>query len=133
MKEIWNRYDESNIPNDNYEVAEVKVNSEGTKVILIGIKNTVTVKFSTIDSLRITDEGKRIKTYHDAKGIQEYRKDFYGNPVFKVENSEYVEWIVEESAGFYTDMQHYAIVTINDIVDILDTFPPEFTIEEFTE
>ena len=130
MKEIWKNYEKSSVPNDNYEVFEVTVNSEGTKIILNGVKNTVSIKFCTVDSLRVSDEGRRIKTYHEVEGIQEYRENFYGNPIYQVENSEFASWVVEESAGFCTDMQHYAIVTLNDIVDVLDAFPPEIIVEE---
>lgn len=36
---------------------------------------------------------------------------------------------MKESAGFYENCVHYAIMTINDIVDIAATFPPEITVK----
>jgi len=130
MKEQWKNYVEDEIPFDNYEVSEVVQNAEGTKIVLCGSANILTVKFVWTDSLRITDEGRRIRTYNEVKEIQEYRKNFYGNPLYIVENSEFVEWIKLEMDGFYMNKVHYVIMTLNDIVDVLATDSPEITIEK---
>ncbi|WP_375180209.1 hypothetical protein [Enterococcus rotai] len=85
------------------------------------------ITFGFVDSLRITDEGRRIRTYNEIESIQKYRENFIGNPLYKVEQSEYFEWIKKESAGFSTDLEHYAIITENDLIDVLSTFPPTIT------
>ncbi|WP_429954937.1 hypothetical protein [Enterococcus sp. AZ192] len=127
MLEKWHEYNQSDVPIDNYEVSEVVQNSEGTVIKLIGEKNNMNITFGFVDSLRITDEGRRIRTYNEIESIQKYRENFIGNPLYKVEQSEYVEWIKKESAGFCEDVDHYVIITENDLIDILSTFPPTIT------
>lgn len=130
MNEKWMNCTEFDIPKDKYEVSEVTQNSEGTKILLGGLQNDVLVDFGFVDSLRITDEGRRIRTYDEVIDIQDYIKSFVGNPIFKVENSEFVKWIDLESCGSLIDITHYAIITENDIVDIISSFPPKVIMKE---
>lgn len=127
MLEKWHEYNQTDVPIDTYEVSEVIQNSEGTVIKLMGEKNNMDITFGFVDSLRITDEGRRIRTYNENESIQKYRENFIGNPLYKVEQSEYFEWIKKESAGFSTDLEHYAIITENDLIDVLSTFPPTIT------
>ncbi|WYJ99804.1 hypothetical protein A5821_000881 [Enterococcus sp. 7F3_DIV0205] len=127
MLEKWREYNQTDVPKDTYEVSEVVQNSEGTVIKLMGEKNNMNITFGFVDSLRITDEGRRIQTYNEIESIQKYRENFIGNPLYKVEQSEYVAWIKKESAGFCADVDHYVIITENDLIDILSTFPPTIT------
>ena len=77
----------------------------------------------------MSDEGRRIKTYQESEGLQTYRENFNGNPIYIVENSLFNKWMIEESAGIYTDSTHYAIVTMNDIVDVLSYQEPIINVE----
>ena len=129
MNEEWVVYKEDIIPVDCYTVISVSQDCKGTKIILEGKRYSIQVKFMDIDSLRITDEGRRIRTYHEIESIQEYRKGFLGRPVFTVENSEFLDWLKKESAGIYTEFTHYAIMTIDDIIDIAAIFPPRIDVE----
>ena len=129
MDEKWNIYKGDIVPVDKYEVISVSQSCEGTKIILEGNTYTLEVQFGSTDSFRITDEGGRLRTYNEVKSIQEYRNEFIGQPLFTVDNSEFLTWLMKESAGFYENCVHYAIMTINDIVDIAATFPPEITVK----
>jgi len=133
MKEIWKVYRDDIIPTGKYEVISVSQDYEGTKVVLEGNECSVEILFGSVDSLRITDEGRRLRTYNEVESIQEYRTNFNGLPLYTVENSEFVEWIAKESAGFYTDSTHYAIMTIDDIVDIVALFPPEVSVKPIAD
>jgi len=128
MNEVWKVYGNDIIPIDNYEVIYVSQGCEGTKIVLEGNNYNLKIRFWSVDSLRATDEGRRIRTYHEVESIQDYRKDFIGLPIFTVDNSEFIAWVAKESAGIYTDSIHYAIMTINDIVDIVAPFPPEIIV-----
>lgn len=128
MEEIWNVYRDDIIPVDNYEVISVSQSCEGTKIILEGNTYTLEIQFCSADLLRITDEGGRLRTYNEVESVQEYRKNFIGWPLFTVDNSEFLSWLIKESAGFYVHYIHYAIMTVNDVVDIATVFPPEITV-----
>ncbi|MTD38011.1 hypothetical protein GIX45_05055 [Erwinia sp. CPCC 100877] len=122
--EQWKEFDSEEIINDDYEVYEICRNEHGTIIKLTGLENELHLRFDFVDSLRFTDEGRRIVTYHEVKALQNYRTNFNGNPLFIVKDSEYINWLNIESAGFIGEVEHFAIVTRNDIVDIVASTPP---------
>lgn len=121
MKEIWVNCRDLEVPNDQYEVTELIQTGNRTRVTLIGFQNEIEIEVKSVDSLRVTDEGRRIRTYHEISEIQEYRNSFIGNPIFRIDHSEYLNWIKKESAGFSIGVVHYAVMTRNEIVDIATT------------
>lgn len=125
MQENWFVYGEKEISIDCYEVIEIIQNSDGTRIKLDGEKHHIEIEFGFVDSLRTTDEGRRIRTYNEIDAIQTYRENFIGYPLYKVENSEYIQWIEKESAGFCIGVSHYTVMTENDIVDVISSFPPK--------
>ncbi len=129
--EKWMNYDGGKIPLGNYELIETIQNCDGTTIKLQSELHNIILKFEFVDSIRITDEGRRIKTYNEIPDIQKYRENFYGVPLYRVENSEYCKWLVQESAGIYTEFQHYVIITINDIVDVISDVPPKILVRNF--
>lgn len=128
MKEEWVQYDINIIPKDLYEVTSVIQDCNGTVIELEGEHFRMRIKFGFVDAIRVCDEGRRIRTYNEVDEIQIYRENFIGNPIFLVNNSEFNNWIIRESMGIYTDLKHYSIITMNDIVDIISSFPPEINI-----
>jgi hypothetical protein len=48
-------------------------------------------------------------------------------PLFKIENSDYLKWIEEESEGLYEGwgLQHFCIITDDEIFDIISTYEPD--------
>jgi hypothetical protein len=123
--EHWVEFNIEEIISDDYEVYEICRNEHGTLVRLSGLENELHLSFNFVDSLRFTDEGRRIATYNDVMALQKYRATFKGNPLFVVRDSEYIKWLNTESAGFIGEVEHYAIVTRNDIVDIVSDTPPK--------
>lgn len=93
IEENWAIYKDDIIPVDKYGVTSIVQNCEGTKIMLEGVKWSLQIQFWGIDSLRVTDEGKRIRTYHDTETLQQYRKDFIGTPMYIVKKSEFLDWI----------------------------------------
>lgn len=130
MKEtLYKIYDES-LPHDRYEVTKVVRNSDGTKIVLEGLSHILTVKFGFVEALCICDEGRRIDSYHQIPEIQSYRKaDFEGNPLYIVEGSDFIQWLMKESCGFAFDDLHFAIITENDFIDIAVSFPPKIKVQ----
>lgn len=128
MDEKWIAED-IGIPLDQYDICYVLQDGNGTKVKLVGDYGEVEIIFYSPDSVRITDEGRRLESYFTVPILQNYRKNFIGNPFFIILNSDYVKWIENESLGFSTDITHYVIVTRDDIVDIISSFPPKIFIK----
>ncbi|MHC8514730.1 hypothetical protein [Sporosarcina sp. ITBMC105] len=93
-------------------------------------KNKFVVKFEDgVLSYRNTDEGSLLKklNYLD----QQYGTDFYSEwTLFKVTNSEYINWFLDECSGIYeqNQVEHYVFFTPNDIIEILTTYTPSVVI-----
>ncbi|KXG10247.1 hypothetical protein AT864_00838 [Anoxybacillus sp. P3H1B] len=94
-------------------------------------KKKIVVKFEEgVLSYRNTDEGSLLKklNYLD----QQYGTDFYSNwTLFKVKNSEYIKWFLEESSGIYepNQLEHYVFLTPNDVIEILATYTPSIVVK----
>jgi hypothetical protein len=128
MEELWREFKSQEIPMGQYEVIECIRNFDGTKITLESDEHRIILSFNFVDAFRICDEGRRIRTYNEISEIQKYREEFIGNPVYLVEKSEFIKWILVESAGFCIDVKHYAIATMNDIVDIITSDEPTLVI-----
>ena len=133
VKEIWKEYKADEIPKDKYEVDSIAQVWGDTKILLYGFENILLAEFGFVKSIRSSDEGVRIETYHEVVEIQEYRKDFFGHPMYKVENSEFFNWAMKDSVGFAFNLHHYAFVTQESIVDVLSGFPPKITVKKLEE
>ena len=94
-------------------------------------KKKIVIKFEDgVLSYRNTDEGSLLKklNYLD----QRYGTDFYCEwTLFKVKNSEYINWFLEESFGIYkpNQVEHYVFLTPNDVIEILTTYTPSVVIK----
>ncbi len=130
LKEKWEECFSDVIPRGKYEVVKISQDCNGTIIELASGNNLLTINFNFVDALRVCDEGRRIVTYNEIIDIQKYRENFYGNPLYQVENSEFFEWLSFESCGFCTDVQHYAIITINHIIDVITAEIPEIQISD---
>lgn len=119
----------NDIPDDYYEVMSILQDRNGTLITLDGINNEVKIRFGAVDSICDTDEGSRMETYLNGKTkeLNEYRtKKFYGNPFFvATAETDFTLWLKKESWGFSEGVEHYLIITLNDIVDIASVFPPQ--------
>ncbi|MCD8373437.1 MAG: hypothetical protein LUD27_09095 [Clostridia bacterium] len=121
-------YDKS-IPDDNYEVTSVIQNSDGTQITLQGKENTVTVSFGCVECLCVCDEGRRIESYNRIEGIKSYRKNcFFGNPLYVAKDTDFLRWLNFESCTFSQKDAHYAVITVNDFIDIAAVFPPKILV-----
>jgi hypothetical protein len=81
-------------------------------------------------SYRNTDEGSLLETLNYLD--QHYGTDFYSNwSLFKVKNSEYLNWFHKESCGIYEseEVEHYVFLTPNDVIEILSISPPSITVK----
>jgi len=83
----------------------------------------------SIDACRVTDEGDRFTKVLYL--IDKYGRDFFVKwAFFKVTNSEYLEWLSQESGNFSDSksMEHLALITQDSIIDIATSYEPKFEI-----
>jgi len=75
-------------------------------------------------SYRKTDEGSSIATLERIA-----KTSSLGGVIYKVKNSRYKEWLLEESDGILDveNINHYCITTIDFVIDIICSKKPEFS------
>lgn len=93
------------------------------KIILISIIGTL----EAVKQQKLTiDEAE--KFLFSPHMVTKMKEKWIGIPLYKVANSKYCQRLIGESVGFYTEFSHYAIITINDIVDIISTDEPQISV-----
>ena len=80
-------------------------------------KNVITILCKLpIRSIRWTDESGRIS---DGHYVRENQPDLPAALVYRVENSDFAEWFLEQSSGIYDGFYHYEIISTEDVIDVL--------------
>jgi len=83
--------------------------------------NAITVTFDHYLVYRKIDEGNALKSLPTLKAAVDRRIWIYNVP-----DSAFLEWFYEESYDIRRgeDLKHYAVITSNDIVDVISPSPP---------
>ena len=127
MQENWNKWNPENFPNGNYSVISFAQNPDGTKITLVSDECMVEVIFDGVTPhVRTSIEGLRIRTWSEVQKKNENRYFFKDWFLYIVDDSKLSAWVSEESCGVYNneELTHYAIVTSEDIIDVISTFEP---------
>jgi len=130
MNEKWLRWEAMKVPKGEYELIKIEQNFDGVYIILDDEINRIMISFEPcVLAIRASDEGDRWKTIGEV--LNENGGDYFvGQPVYIVKDSEFRNWYDRETFNADRNYNHYAIVTRNDVVDILSMVEPEIKIEE---
>ncbi len=95
-------------------------NSGNLKISMSQCRTNFTLVFDgNILSYRCIDESYMLKTLNE--------QSFDGWSFYKVKNSKFLKWFKKESMSVYDDLniQHYAIYSPDDCIDILSASAPK--------
>ena len=136
MNEKWTRWEPINSLSKKYHVKYLFDSIDnGFQVLLIAENNEekqLLISFpNSVNAFRQTDETFTLFTIDYLNKI--YGDTFYSEwTFFKVENSNYLESIAEQSLGIaeppYYNFIHYCIITSDLILDIASTYEPTVTL-----
>lgn len=108
------------------------MNNDGFKIILAnstGNSAKVLITFENgVNAFRNSDETFRLSTIGYLN--KNYGGQFYAKwTFFKVESSEYLKWLSEQSGGIsdYYGVTQYSIITDDEILDVVCTYEPKVT------
>jgi len=87
-------------------------------------KNMVKITFKkSVRSYKYTDETYTL--YHTIMKNELYGSSFYGDwTFFKVYNSDYLEWIKDQSKNSLSGLTHFSLITPLSVLDIIATSEP---------
>lgn len=129
MQEQWMQWKPFANLEPKYYCVAVSDTFEGFKVVLVGQseeKEMLEIYFKDgVLAYTQTDESFKRTLINDLD--QRYGTDFYGEwTLFKVQNSKYVNKILEESYGWASayNLIHFSLITEDLIIDILNDSEP---------
>lgn len=129
MEQVWERWEPTTEMSRKYYVNTISDNIIGLTIILSDSEDEdsmVSIVFdNSVHAYRSTDEGFRQKLINDID--EKYGTEFYSEwTLFKVTNSEYLEWISDQSYGIAKSekLMHFSIVAADSIVDIIAAYEP---------
>ena len=128
--ENWLRWEALKIPEGKYELIKLEQNFDGVYIILDDEINRIAISFEPgVLAIRTSDEGDRWRTISEvvSRNSGDY---FVGKPIYVVRNSEFRHWYDKESFSTKGNYTHYAIITGNDVVDILAMVEPKVEVEK---
>lgn len=138
MQEKWTRWEHAN---DNlakkYSIESMTETIEGRfEIILSDRANSEKVYVSFpdgVEAYRNTNESYTLEIINHLD--QAYSKEFYAHwTFFRIENSEYLEWLADKSHGVSDDYQlmHFCILGLNAMIDIACFCDPIVSIEKIS-
>ncbi len=135
MHEIWIDSFDGIIPVQNY-LTQLDAGDTGFRIVLKSKQVQVTIQFNQVFAIQMLDESADLNTpdsYElDISFWQQYNNHF-PSTIYKIENGEFAKrlkmFMGEELYAVY-DFQEYRIVTLNYIISVICSVPPEILIEK---
>lgn len=130
MKEKWSIWTPVHIHKSQYELISLQQDWNGVKIIFDDEKIQIEVTYGEeLLAFRSCDEGDRWKTIDNV--LYENGKNFFrGQLFFKVENSEFKNWYMQENFDIIKEMEfeHHVFITANNIIDVLSLKEPKIKV-----
>ncbi|TGL66536.1 hypothetical protein [Leptospira kmetyi] len=133
MKEVWKQWVLHKNLLRKYSIDEVVDTLDGVKIRMGDVNQKVDIIFSdSVSAYRSVEEGFRQNLINDL--IDQYGSDFITKcTFFQVENSKFLNWLIEESYGFIDapEIKHFSFLASNSILDVVANYEPEIIIHDF--
>lgn len=129
--EKWKEILVGQIPCEKYYVNIENGDKNGLTVELVGMHSLVTLKFGLVSALSMIDEDMLLLGgYIDADAIRDYKYHGFSNVIYQVEDGYFGNLIRKNSGDMYEayKLRHFAIVTMNYVIDIIASEEPEITV-----
>ena len=127
--EEWSAWNPTGLSRCHAYSASIHLNDLGFHVIVECDIGRIEILFcGLVPSYTYSVEGIRMATWAPIQEKNNDKKFFTKWFVFKIENSKYKKWAIQESCGFYTEkeLSHFRIVTGYEVIDILSLGEPQF-------
>ncbi len=137
MTESWERWEPVEGLAKNYYAEKVVEDYDGLSIILIDNDNNAHKILFQVEqaalAYRISYEGFRVKLFRELR--EKYGSEFHASwTFFKVNDSEYVKWIDQESdtiashwSSTINPLQHICLMTMEAVIDVISYGEPKIT------
>jgi len=128
MEEKWTRWEPASNLAQKYYIHSISDTIDGFFIKLFeenNKKKKIKITFEdSVNSYRNTNESYRLKTIDH---LDTYNADKRCWTFFKVNNSSYLQWFLEESYGIYDDFPfiHFSFVGVESILDVIAKYEPK--------
>lgn len=128
VKEEWKKWEPIKNVSAKYYIDYILNDSKIFKIILIERDNEfnkVSILFeSSIHAFRWSDETYRYKTIIMLS--EKYGRSFYSGTLFKITNSDYIKWLLDQSNKIKNenDLIHFSFIGANSVLDVIGTAEP---------
>ena len=129
MRETWIAWNPTNLPMCHAYSAVIHQDDLGFHIVIDCDIGKVEILFpGLVPTYTYSVEGIRMATWAPMQVENNDEKFFTKWFIFKIEDSSYINWALQESCGFYTadELSHYRIVTSYEVIDILSIGDPQF-------
>ncbi|KHF30062.1 hypothetical protein [Anoxybacillus sp. EFIL] len=133
MQEKWERWEPIGDLSLKYYVESLSDSIEGFKILLSDAydenKKVEVIFEDSVHAYRSTDESFRQSVIN--KIDEQYGTQFYAEwTFFKVANSEYIQWLSEQSYGISESesLIHFCFLAGDSIVDVVAAYEPKIAI-----
>ena len=133
LEEDWARWEPFTELKPAYDIINIQDDMDYLRILIHSTKcdQQLEVVFDTDSAYRKTDETFRLNLINQLS--EKYGDEFYVKwSFFKIENSNYMKWLSEQSNGYTGDLKlkHFVIMGIDSIVDIVAYEEPKFKLLE---
>ena len=128
--EVWKEIFKNIIPSDKYDASIINSNVDGLKVMLTNDVYNIKLDFGIVSAVRMIDEGILLNGVYAEAQIEKYKKNNFSNVIYKICDGEFANFIKNSSGGLYEylGMQHYIIVTLNSLIEVISQWKPSIEV-----
>ena len=130
MTEIWLDPFQDIIPQYNYSSQLSDGEESGLVVTLKSEQATVTIFFGVVRAHQMVDEGVLLHG-EDSEQFAALRAENFPSTIYEIENGDfgcYIRAQMGQDLYDFLDCREYIIVTVNYLISVVTTHPPEITV-----
>ncbi len=124
----------NDIPIGNYELESLVQKNGSLLLTFLSDQYKVSINYGyQYIMYRGSDEGDRLRSINHY--LEEKKEGYFkGKLMFMVTNSDFIEWVKNETYGMYenNEMHHYMFVTSEDIIEVVARGFPTITVDLYS-
>lgn len=128
-KEVWKAVQPYKIPKGKYQLVEMIPQQENLKFVLSDGNHQIQLYFHEVLAMRMFDKNVVTSSIYQENVLYQQRKEEHLDVVYQVSHGEFQSFLIEKGRRLSTtSTKSFAIVCVNDIIEVLSNDKPEITV-----